>query len=125
MGKPRKVEMTIGLEMDATLLPGRPDTVRLPVDPTVGATIYVQPVGADLETPVDLSLTVTPVVRGAVAGEAACRVRANHGRLPCFVRAGDYAEIEVRLQNHGARKVAVLVFVSGDKTSVAAALAAQ
>jgi len=125
IGSPRKVELTIGLEMDATVVPGQPDVMRLPVAAITGTTIYIQPGGTFANAPVDLHLTVTPLVDGTRLNALACDRREVHGRLHCFLRAGEHTDVELRLENHGAEAVPVLIFVSGNATSVAAALAPE
>lgn len=121
-GTPRKVELTIGLEMDAVLVPGEPDIIRLPIDPSTGTTIYVQPARADVGAPVDLGLSVSPVDDAERVDAAVCDVRAAHGRLPCYIAPGEHSMIEMTLENLGRSRVSVLVYVSGNSTSVTAAL---
>lgn len=123
IGNRREVKMTIGLEVDATIAPDATETLRLPVAGTKGTTIYVQPTGhPQIENRVDLSMRVTrnPVEAGGIRDM--CTSRAQHGRLPCYVPPGEHTEIEITLENHDTKQVHVLIFVSGNAESVAAAL---
>ena len=125
IGSPRKVELTIGLEMDARLEPSYPDVMRLPVAAATGTTIYVQPAGTFANRQVDLQLTVTPFTNGDSLESLACDRRETHGRLHCFLAPGSHDGVEIKLENHGQETVPVLIFVSGNATSVAAALARE
>ena len=114
----RKAEVTIGLEIEVTLIPNEPYVMRLPADRATGTTIYVQPIGVYQNTLMDITMEVTPVSDGLAASPPACSVSAVHGRLPCFVSPGNYSNVELRVVNHGSYAVYVLIFVSGNEDSV-------
>lgn len=124
-GKLRKVEITVGLEIDVTLIPKKEYVARLPADSTTGTTIFVQPVGVYDTKIFDIKMEVASVTDGLTATPPSCDVSAKHGRLPCFLSPGKYSDVELRLVNHGSGAVNILIFVSGNEDIVRAVLEPQ
>jgi len=123
IGERRAVKVTIGLEIDATLEPNVPERLQLPVDGTEGTTIYVQPIGRQYaEMPTELSMRVKRLPVAPDTDESVCAPRTKQGRLSCYVAPGEHTEVEITLTNHNHFRVPVLIFMSGNATSVTAAL---
>jgi hypothetical protein len=126
VGERRAVEITIGLEIDATLVPNASERLQLPVDGAEGTTIFVQPVGrlhADL--PIELSMRVKLLPVAPDTTEPVCSPRDRQGRLSCHVAPGEHTGVEISLTNHSRFRVPVLIFVSGNAASVTTALAQE
>lgn len=122
-GKARKVDLTIGLEMDADLRPGLSDEVVIPVDASKPTTIYVQPTEAFVGEPLNLTMQVHEVGSAAMLESPVCDIERAHTQLACLVPPGAFTHVRIRLENKGTVSVSVIVFVSGNAGSVSAALA--
>ena len=126
IGERRAVEVTIGLEVDATLVPDTPERLQLPVDGAEGTTIFVQAVGRlHSEMPTELSMRVKRLPMTPDATKPVCSPRARQGRLSCYVAPGGHTGVEISLTNHSRFRVPVLIFVSGNAASVTTALAQE
>lgn len=126
VGERRAVEVTIGLEIDATLVPDTPERLQLPLDGTEGTTIFVQPVGRlHAEMPTELSMRVKRLPIAPDGTKSVCSPRAKQGRLSCYVAPGEHSGVEISLTNHSRFRVPVLIFVSGNAASVTTALAQE
>ncbi len=117
----RQIDVTVGMELQAWLQPGRPEVLRLPVTKAAGTTVFVEPV----QGLAPLSLTVQPVASDGSSGGPGCQTVSDVGRLACFLPAGRHSELEIVLSNEGASRVTVVIFISGDARSVGAALASE
>lgn len=121
----RKVDVTVGMEMDIFLSPGMTEELRLPVVRDAGTTIFVEPSREFAGFVPDLALSALPVAApGGMVAEG-CDTVSDGGRLACFVPAGTHMEIDLVITNRSESRVNVVVFVSGDARSVGAALASE
>lgn len=120
-GRLRKVDVTIGLELEARLRPGVTFTKRMPVVPTSGTTIYVQPAGPYVDQVTDMVLTVYGYPRPKGHKEPVCVVEATNGRMPCYLPQGDFTDVDIKIENRSKDAIPVVVFISGNADSVARA----
>lgn len=126
IGGLREVRLTIGLEFEASLAPLETDTIRLPVDGSDGTTIYVQPVGHEYtETTSSISMAVSRHLEVAARWEEVSCPATSAPRLPCYIPPGEHTDIELSLQNNGARPVELLVFISGNAETVSASMSQE
>ncbi|PQA88264.1 hypothetical protein CW354_08160 [Marinicaulis flavus] len=121
----RKVDVTVGMEMDIFLSPGMTEELRLPVVKDAGTTIFVEPSREFAGFVPDLVLSVLPVVAPGETAAEGCETISDGGRLACFVPAGAHTEIDLVITNRSDSRVSVVVFVSGDARSVGTALASE
>ena len=126
IGGLREVKLTIGLEFEASLDPLESDTIRLPVDGSDGTTIYVQPVGHEhTETTSSISMALSRHLEAAARWEEVSCPATSAPRLPCYIPPGEHTDIELSLQNNGARPVELLVFISGNAETVSASMSQE
>jgi hypothetical protein len=121
----RKVDVTVGMEMDIFLSAGMIEELRLPVVRDAGTTIFVEPSREFAGFVPDLALSVLPVAASGGTAAEGCETVSDGGRLACFVPAGTHTEIDLVITNRSESRVSVVVFVSGDARSVGTALASE
>ena len=121
----RKVDVTVGMEMDIVLSAGMTEELRLPVVREAGTTIFVEPSREFAGFVPDLALLVLPVAASGGMTAEGCETVSDGGRLACFVPVGTHTEIDLVITNRSESRVSVVVFVSGDARSVGAALASE
>jgi hypothetical protein len=124
-GPLRKVNVTVGMELDIFLPSGMTEELRLPVVTDAGTTIFVEPSREFAGFVPDLVLSVVPVVAPGETATEGCETISDGGRLACFVPAGAHTEIDLVITNRSDSRVSVVVFVSGDARSVGTALASE
>ena len=125
IGPLRKVDVTVGMELDIFLSAGMTENLRLPVVRDAGTTIFVEPSREFAGFVPDLALSVRPVAAPGETATEGCETVSDGGRLACFVPAGTHTEIDLVITNRSESRVSVVVFVSGDARSVGAALASE
>jgi hypothetical protein len=125
VGPLRKVDVTVGMELDVFLSAGMTEEFRLPVVRDAGTTIFVEPSREFAGFVPDLALSVLPVAAPGGGGAEGCDTVSDGGRLACFVPVGTHTEIDLAITNRSESRVSVVVFVSGDARSVGAALASE
>lgn len=116
----RKVDVTVGMEIDVYIEGGGTKTFELPVSRQAGTTIFVEPSRGYIGDSPELALQAWPSGGNSSKG---CETASDGGRLACFLPAGKHVEIDLVLTNHSTMSTNVIVFVSGDARSVGAALA--
>lgn len=120
-GTPRKVQVTIGLEMDVRLSGGTIESKIIPVNSALPTTVFVRPALGALGKDLDIALKVSPVAVDGNTISEACQIKDKIHECACVVQPGDFSEIEISIANKSESNIALLVFVSGNATTLATA----
>lgn len=124
-GKARKVDVTIGLEMDVRIDPGTVESTIVPVSPSMATTVFIHPAPGFSEDELNLNFRVSSAGQASNSNTSICHIEGPNRLFACVIKRGDFSNIEIAIENKAVAEVGLLVFVSGNAASVATAFAPQ